>query len=156
MTWMTDWDSPQIILKREIFVSLFLYLLLDVNPKWSGVFCLTVELNIKTKLQFQKKQNKNLLFSVYKIKINIGPSEDSKPSEQNRIGGKRKSMSQRCTGLSWWAPLSVPLCWSNSHFLFNVFCCLFYWLCSVSMNQCERHKVVEGQKWTLDTRCWGI
>ena len=132
---------------------------------WSqviGGFCLTVEQNCRF------REISTALFSVYKIKINIWVSKDLKPS------GKKKKKQPKNKKKRMWRKIDFPRVYyaaavcstlgakscSHSHFPFffhhSFVCEVFYWLCSVSMNQCEWHKGVVEWRQTLDPRCCGI
>lgn len=55
-----------------------------------------------------------------------------------------------CSAATVCSTLSAKSC-LHSHFLFyqSCVCEVFYWLCLVSMNQCERHKAVVDWRRTL-------
>lgn len=119
-----------------------------------GGFCLTLEQNCRF------REISAALFSVYKIKINIRVSKDLKPSEKKR---KKKDVRKnqfpegllRCCSV--FHPRRQKLFAFTFSFFYHSFVCeVFYWLCSVSMNQCEWHKGVVEWRQTLDTRCCGI
>lgn len=110
-----------------------------------GGFCLTLEQNCRF------REISAALFSVYKIKINIRVSKDLKPSGKKR---KKKDVKKnqfpegllRCCSV--FHPRRQKLFAFTFSFFYHSFVCeVFYWLCSVSMNQCEWHKgVVEWRQ----------
>lgn len=84
-------------------------------------FCLTVEQNQTSKQNCRFREISAALFSVYKIKINIRVSEDSKPSEQKRMR-KKKSISRGCTTLLQYVPSSVAKAVRVHIFFLSFFC----------------------------------
>ena len=118
-----------------------------------GGFCLTLEQNCRF------REISAALFSVYKIKINIWVSKDLKPSERKKKRMWRKINFPRVYYAAAVCSTLGAKSFSHSHFPFfyhSFVCEVFYWLCSVSMNQCEWHKGVVEWRQTLDTRCCGI